>query len=112
MGICSRNLIEAFAIMLAPITFGTIVMYPSPTKVQILAEHGLGDSDIRWSFYNSVSSLFAIAGPFLSRGLLYAFKVAGADIIMTLGGVQAIASMIVLGKLSSNEGITNRSAQE
>ena len=74
MGICSRNLIEAFAIMLAPITFGTIVMYPSPTKVQILAEHGLGDSDIRWSFYNSVSSLFAIAGPFLSRGLLYAFK--------------------------------------
>ncbi len=44
-----------------------------------------------------VGTIIACSSPFRGGGmhpyLLYAFKVAGADIIMTLGGVQAIASM-------------------
>lgn len=44
-----------------------------------------------------VNTIIACSSPFRGGGmhpyLLYAFKVAGADIIMTLGGVQAIASM-------------------
>ncbi len=44
-----------------------------------------------------VKSIVACSSPFRGEGmhpyLLYAFRAAGADIIMTLGGVQAIASM-------------------
>jgi sulfopropanediol 3-dehydrogenase len=44
-----------------------------------------------------VKTIIACSSPFRGAGmhpyLLYAFKTAGADIIMTLGGVQAIASM-------------------
>ena len=44
-----------------------------------------------------VKTIIACSSPFQGKGmhpyLLYAFKAAGADIIMTLGGVQAIASM-------------------
>ena len=44
-----------------------------------------------------VKTIVACSSPFRGGGmhpyLLYAFKTAGADVIMTLGGVQAIASM-------------------
>src|SRR5580704_5531213 len=44
-----------------------------------------------------VKTLVACSTPFMGEGIhphvLYAMKVAGADIIMTLGGVQAIATM-------------------
>lgn len=44
-----------------------------------------------------VKTIIACSSPYRGSGmhpyLLYAFKTAGADIIMTLGGVQAIASM-------------------
>lgn len=44
-----------------------------------------------------VKTIIACSSPFRGEGihpyLLYAFKTAGADIIMTLGGVQAIATM-------------------
>ena len=44
-----------------------------------------------------VKTIIACSSPFRGGGmhpyLLYAFKTAGADVVMTLGGVQAIASM-------------------
>ncbi len=44
-----------------------------------------------------VKTIIACSSPFRGEGihpyLLYAFKAAGADVIMTLGGVQAIATM-------------------
>lgn len=44
-----------------------------------------------------VKTVIACSSPFRGEGIhpyvLYAFKAAGADIVMTLGGVQAIASM-------------------
>ena len=47
--------------------------YPSPTGNAIRSDHNLASDAIEWSFYNSVSSLFAIAGPFVSIGFLKAF---------------------------------------
>lgn len=73
MGICSINILYAIVIMLGPITFGTIMCYPSPTATQIQKVHNLSSSALQWSFYNSVSSLFAIAGPFVVTGLLKMF---------------------------------------
>lgn len=64
------HLMYAAVIMLGASTFGAIVVYPSPAAAGILAEHGLESSDLVWSFYNSVSSLFAISGPFVTHGLL------------------------------------------
>ncbi|OHT09614.1 major facilitator superfamily transporter [Tritrichomonas foetus] len=60
--------------MLGPITFGTIMCYPSPTGPSIREAHGLKESALQWSFYNSVSSLFAITGPFLTSFLLKVTK--------------------------------------
>lgn len=70
MGICCKQLAHALVIMLGPITFGAIMCYPSPTAKEIQDHHGLTDDAIQWSFYNSVSSLFAIAGPFVTTGIL------------------------------------------
>ena len=67
-------IIFALVIMLGPMTFGTIMVYPSPTAKAIQEKHGLSSSSLEWSFYNSVSSLFAIAGPFVSNGLLHVYK--------------------------------------
>ena len=73
MKICVIELGYAMVILLGPITFGTIMCYPSPTKDAICAHFGLSDSSATWSFYNSISSLFAIAGPFINTGILKAF---------------------------------------
>ncbi|OHS93366.1 major facilitator superfamily transporter [Tritrichomonas foetus] len=70
MGICQIELVYALVIMLGPMTFGTIMCYPSPAGPKIREAHGLDDDALQWSFYNSVSSLFAIAGPFVCSGLL------------------------------------------
>lgn len=53
-----------------------------------------------------VKTIVACSSPFQGGGmhpyLLYAFKTAGADVIMTLGGVQAIATM-AYGLFTGNE---------
>ena len=74
MGLCGKEILYALVIMLGPITFGTIMVYPSPTAVAIQKEHGLTSSSLEWSFYNSVSSLFAIGGPFVTTGILKMVK--------------------------------------
>ncbi|KAK8843911.1 glucose import [Tritrichomonas musculus] len=73
MNICVKELGYAMILLLGPITFGTIMCYPSPTGKEIRAHFGLSDNAAQWSFYNSVSSLFAIAGPFVTVGFLKAY---------------------------------------
>ena len=73
MGICGKELLYALVIMLAPFNFGVIIIYPSPAGAEIRAHHNLSDSSFEWSFYNSVSCLFAIEGPFLTKLLLSIF---------------------------------------
>lgn len=73
MGICCKELLYALVILIGPLTFGTIVSYPSPSGQKIKTALGLNDDSMEWSFYNSVSSLFAIFGPFLTQACLKFF---------------------------------------
>lgn len=73
MGICGIELLQALVIMLAPFNFGVIIIYPNPAGADIRDRHHLSSTAFQWSFYNSVSCLFAIAGPFLTKLLLYLF---------------------------------------
>ena len=43
MGICSKELLYAFVIMLGAIEFGFISIYPSPTGKAIRIKHGLSE---------------------------------------------------------------------
>lgn len=74
MVLCSKELLYALIICMGPFTFGHVVAYPSPTSEEIRKLHHLSDNSLAWSFYNGVSSLTAIAGPFLSEFLLRFFK--------------------------------------
>lgn len=71
--IIGKELAWAMVVFLGPITFGAIICYPSPTAKEIKQLHHLSDDSLLWSFYNSVSSLFAISGPFLTRVILNCF---------------------------------------
>lgn len=74
MGICGITFVYAIVLMIGPVTFGTVMCYPSPTAYQIQAAHNLASDSLLWAFYNSVTSLFAIAGPFVVTGLLKVFN--------------------------------------
>lgn len=84
MKICIKELGYVMIILLGQFTFGMIMCYPSPTANEIRAIHHLSDKAAQWSFYNSVSSLFAIAGPFVTSGLLKAFHNSRRKTIFTL----------------------------
>ena len=73
MAICGIELVQALVIMLAPFNFGMIIIYPSPAGAEIRGHYKLSSNSFEWSFYNSVSCLFAIAGPFLTTFLLKLF---------------------------------------
>lgn len=112
MPICGKELVYALVIMLGPITFGTIMVYPSPTAKEIQSHHNLSEDDLTWSFYNSVSSLCAIAGPFISNALLGLFKQSRRKVVFAI----AIASVIfwllnLLTKVNIWAGIVIRALQ-
>ncbi|KAK8839342.1 glucose import [Tritrichomonas musculus] len=83
MNICVKELGYAMILLLGPITFGTIMCYPSPTGKEIRKHFGLSDNSAQWSFYNSVSSLFAIAGPFVTVGFLKAYHNSRKKVVFT-----------------------------
>ena len=83
INICVKELGYAIIILLGPITFGTIMCYPSPAGNEIRQRHHLSDDSTEWSFYNSVSSLFAIAGPFVTIGFLKAFHNSRKKVVYT-----------------------------
>lgn len=74
MVFCSKNLLYALVICLGPITFGNICVYPSPTGAEIRKLHNLEDDSMEWAFYNGVTSLTAIIGPFFNELLFKLFK--------------------------------------
>lgn len=84
MGICVKELGYAMIILLGSITFGTIMCYPSPAGNEIRRRHNLSNDSTEWSFYNSVSSLFAISGPFVTIGFLKLFKNSRRKVVYTL----------------------------
>lgn len=84
MVLCSKELLYAIVICLGPFTFGNIAIYPSPTAEEIRRIHHLKENALEWSFYNGVSSLTAIVGPFLTEFLLRIFKNSRKKTIFTL----------------------------
>lgn len=73
MVFCSKSLFHALVICLGPITFGNICVYPSPTGTEIRKLHNLPDDSMAWAFYNGVTSLTAIIGPFFNEFLFKLF---------------------------------------
>lgn len=73
MAICVKELGYAIIIMLCPFLFGNTMCYPSPTANEIQARHNLDSDSISWAFYNAISALFAIAGPFVAQGYFKLF---------------------------------------
>lgn len=69
MTICVKELLYAMVIILGQCTYGTIICYPSPSGEEIRNHHGLSSDSIEWSLYNSISSLLAIFGTFITNGL-------------------------------------------
>jgi MFS family permease len=70
MVVRGRDLFTAFVIMLGQMTFGTVMIYPSPAEEKIRRIHHM--KDLVWSGYSGVCSLFAIAGSLLCRPCLRA----------------------------------------
>lgn len=74
MKICVKQLAYALVIMIGQCLYGTIICYPSPAGNEIRAHHHLDLDSVQWSIYNSISSLFAISGPFVASVFLKLFK--------------------------------------
>ncbi|OHT06490.1 hypothetical protein TRFO_25525 [Tritrichomonas foetus] len=74
MVICSVTFLYAMVVMLAPLGFGAILIYPSPTGTTIRKIHGLSSDAIAWSLYNSIPCLTAIGGTFLTKFLIHMFE--------------------------------------
>lgn len=74
MTICVKELVYALVIMIGQCNFGAIMCYCSPTSNEIQTLHHLKQDSIEWSLYNSISSLFAITGSFITSGLLKCFR--------------------------------------
>lgn len=97
MKINGKSILHGLVIMLGAITFGTIMCYPSPTAKDIQAAHHLAEDAMEWSFYNSVSSLFAIAGPFFITLLLKIFKASRRKtvfVVALLGAIFWVANLL------------------
>ncbi|OHS96421.1 major facilitator superfamily transporter [Tritrichomonas foetus] len=74
MPLIAKEYLHALVIMLAPFTFGAIILYPSPTSLEICEAHGITTDSTQWALYNAVSSLFAIVGPPIVQILLKLFS--------------------------------------
>ena len=70
--ICGRELVYAMVLMFGALTFGYVMAYPSPALPQMEEEFG-GLTKFQSSFFNSVTSLCAIFGPFITAALLKCF---------------------------------------
>lgn len=69
MNICVKELGYAMIIVLGQMSYGSIVCYPSPAGKGIRERHHLASDATSFSFYNSISCLFAILGSFVTMGL-------------------------------------------
>ena len=100
--VAQKNSIKEFSVELHPgVTAGQRVLpvnvvgcYAPAGRYAHIASAYMGVATAKAA---GVKTIIACSSPFRGEGihpyLLYAFKAAGADIIMTLGGVQAIATM-------------------
>lgn len=109
MVFCSKHLFHALIICLGPITFGNICVYPSPTGTEIRKLHNLPDDSMAWAFYNGVTSLTAIIGPFFNELLFKIYHNSRKKTAFTLSVLCVISWFsILLTKYSIWAGIAMR----
>ena len=109
MKICTKQLIDALIIMIGQCLYGTIICYPSPAGNDIRARHHLKEDSISWSFYNSISSLFAISGPFVSNKFLKIFNNSRKKTILVLSLLSIVFWLLnCLTKISIYLGLITR----
>ncbi|KAK8866765.1 glucose import [Tritrichomonas musculus] len=109
MVFCSKHLLYALVICLGPITFGNICVYPSPTGTEIRKLHNLPDDSMAWAFYNGVTSLTAILGPFFNELLFRIFHNSRKKTAFTISVLCVISWFsILLTKFSIWAGIACR----
>lgn len=96
--ICGQELVYAIVLMFGALTFGYVMAYPSPAIPQMEQEFQ-GLSDFQKSFFNSVTSLCAIFGPFLTTALLRCF---GRRFVTFVVAVFASVSWLLLLVTSKN----------
>jgi MFS family permease len=70
MGICGRELAYTFILALGSLTFGYVMGYYSPAHVSMIDEWGDVIKDSTFGWFNSVTSLTAILGPFITNFLV------------------------------------------
>lgn len=69
--ICRKELLYSLILMLGMLTFGYVLVYPSPAIPSM--EKTMHISDFQKTFFNSLTSLAAIFGPFITGFLLRYF---------------------------------------
>ena len=69
-----QSLIYALIIMLNSFQYGYVFNYPAPASQEIHDRFGMADSDMRWSLYNSVLCVGALAITFLIPKIFKLFK--------------------------------------
>lgn len=74
MGICGKEFGFALVILLGCAEFGFITVYCSPCGEDIRTKHGLKDTSVQWTLYNSIVFLFAALGPFVDKFILNKFN--------------------------------------
>lgn len=83
---CGVLILHAMILMLGSLTFGYVLGYPSPTIPEIVDDFNLATSQT--TIFNSISSLTAIAGPFIAHAILYfASRRLTTFIISTVGAL-------------------------
>ena len=70
MSLLCKELLYALILLLGSLTFGFIIAYPSPAMPSMREKWPGQISDTEYQFFNSASSLFAIAGPFICNFIL------------------------------------------
>ncbi|EAX87371.1 major facilitator superfamily protein [Trichomonas vaginalis G3] len=82
--------------MLGAFTFGYVLGYPSPVVPELQDTYNISDHES--SFFNSVSSLLAIAGPFVSHGLTKITTRKLSTFIISICGTVFWALLLVMNK--------------
>jgi MFS family permease len=70
-GYCVKELGYSLILCLGSLTFGYVMAFPSPALPQMQDDWGKPSvPEVQWTFFNSITALSAIFGPFITKALL------------------------------------------
>ncbi|OHT09945.1 major facilitator superfamily transporter [Tritrichomonas foetus] len=95
-GICRKELLYALVLMLGALTFGYVMGYPALALLSMEEQMGIDHESTQATFFNSVTSLAAIAGPFITALLLRFMGRKPATCIIAIFGVFSWSLLLAL----------------